>query len=414
MAVMGDEIQFKEYEQHQGQLFPAHLGEALDPGDPVFFISDLVEGLDLEIFERRYAAVGEHAYPPRMLLKLWLFGAVAGVYSGREIAQRVRWDLRFRYLAGGLFPDFRTINRFRVRHREDFAEVFRQTVRTARASGLGKLGRVAIDGTKVRANTSRHKAMSHQRMKEAEQQLEDEIAQILAQMDECNEAEDDEHGDDDGSGGLPAELQDREQRIAKLRAVRKQLEAERGSELRPKSQKSFADPDANMMMTGEGSLQYCYNAQAATSEDGVIVAAEITTSARDVGQLVPMVELVKVNTGRRPGIAVADNGYLSEANLEQLGRRRQRCLLAVGREGKKATRWPMGRRTQRMHRILRLPWARRIYDYRKTQGERPFAEIKQTMRFRRFSLRGRANIRGEWNLVCAAANALTMYRAAMV
>jgi transposase len=413
MAVMGDEIQFKGYEQHQGQLFPAHLSEALEPSDPVFFISDLVEGLDLEIFERRYAAMGEHAYPPRLLLKLWLFGAVAGVYSGREIAQRVRWDLRFRYLAGGLSPDFRTINRFRMRHREDFAEVFRQTVRTARASGLGKLGRVAIDGTKIRANTSRHKAMSHQRMKEAEQQLEDEIAQILAQMDECNEAEDEEHGDDDGSGGLPAELQDREQRVAKLRAVRKQLEAERGSELRPKSQKSFADPDANMMMTGEGSLQYCYNAQAATSEDGVIVAAEITTSPRDVNELVPMVESVKVNTGRRPGIAVADNGYLSESNLEQLQRNRQRCLVATGREGKKAGHWPKGLRTQRMHRILRLPWARRIYDYRKTQGERPFAEIKQTMRFRRFSLRGRANIRGEWNLVCAAANALTMHRAAM-
>jgi transposase len=414
MAVMGDEIQFKGYEQHQGQLFPAHLSEALEPSDPVFFISDLVEGLDLEIFERRYEVMGEHAYPPRMLLKLWLFGAVAGVYSGREIAQRVRWDLRFRYLAGGLSPDFRTINRFRMRHREDFAEVFRQTVRTARASGLGKLGRVAIDGTKIRANTSRHKAMSHQRMKEAEERLEDEIAQILAQMDECNEAEDDEHGDDDGSGGLPAELQDREQRVAKLRAVRKQLEAERGSELRPKSQKSFADPDANMMLTGEGSLQYCYNAQAATSEDGVIVAAEITTSPRDVGQLVPMVEAVKANTGRRPEIAVADNGYLSESNLEELGRRRQRCLIAAGREGKKAARWPTGLRTQRMHRILRLPWARRIYDYRKTQGERPFAEIKQTMRFRRFSLRGRANIRGEWNLVCAAANALTMYRAATV
>src|SRR5258705_1899474 len=279
MVVMGSEIQFKEYEQHQGQLFPAHLSEALDPGDPVFFINDLVEGLDLEVFERRYAALGEHAYPPRLLLKLWLFGAVAGVYSGREIAQRLRWDLRFRYLAGGLDPDFRTINRFRVRHREDFAEVFRQTVRTARASGLGKLGRVAIDGSKIRANTSRHKAMSHQRMKEAEERLEDEIAQILAQMDECNAAEDEEHGDDDdGSGGLPAELQDREQRVAKLRAVRKQLEAERGSELRPKSQKSFADPDANMMKTGEGSLQYCYNAQAATSEEGVIVAAEITTS----------------------------------------------------------------------------------------------------------------------------------------
>jgi len=413
MAVMGSEIQFKGYEQHQGQLFPAHLSEALDPGDPVFFISDFVEGLDLEVFERRYAVMGEHAHPPRLLLKLWLFGAIEGVYSGREIARRLRWDLRFRYLAGGLSPDFRTINRFRVLHREDFAEVFLQSVRTARASGLGKLGRVAIDGSKIRANTSRHKAMSYARMKQAEEQLKDEIAQILAQMDECNESEDDEHGDDDGSGGLPAELQDREQRVAKLRAVRKQLEAERGSQLRPTNQKSFADPDANMMMTGEGSLQYCYNAQAATSEDGIIVAAEISTSPRDVGQLVPMVEAVKANTGRRPGIAVADNGYLSESNLEQLAKKRQRCLIAAGRERKKPTVWPTGPRTQRMHRILRLPWARRIYDYRKTQGERPFAEIKQTMSFRRFSLRGRANIRGEWNLVCAAANALTMYRAAM-
>jgi transposase len=410
---MGSGIQFKSYEQEQGQLFPAHLAEALDPGDPVFFISDLVEGLELEALERRYAALGEHAYPPRLLLKLWLFAAVSGVYSGREIAQRLRWDLRFRYLAGGLYPDFRTINRFRVRHREDFAEVFRQTVRTARASGLGKLGRVAIDGSKIRANTSRHKAMSHPRMAQAEEQLEAEIQQILAQMDACNAAEDEEHGDDEGSGGLPAELRDRQQRVAKLRAVREQLEAERGAELRPSSQKSFADPDANMMMTGEGSLQYCYNAQVATSQDGVIVAAEVTTAMRDVHQLIPMVEAVKANTGRRPGIALADNGYLSESNLEQLHRKRQRCLVAAGREGKKPTSWPQGHYTQRMHRLLRLPWARRIYDHRKTQGERPFAEIKQTMRFRRFSLRGRANIRGEWNLVCAAANALTMYRAAM-
>jgi transposase len=413
MAVMGSEIQFKACEQDQGQLFPAHLAEALDRGDPAFFVNDLVEGLDLSAFEARYAALGEHAYPPRMLLKLWLFAAIAGVYSGREIAQRLHWDLRFRYLAGGLHPDFRTINRFRVRHREDFAEAFRQTVRTARASGLGKLGRVAIDGSKIRANTSRHKAMSHKHLKQAEEALEDEIAQILAQMDECNEAEDDEHGDDDGSGGLPAELQDREQRVAKLRAVREQLEAERGRELKPSSQKSFADPDANMMMTGEGSLQYCYNAQAATSEDGVIVAAEVTTSPRDVNELVPMVEAVKANTGRRPGVAVADNGYLSESNLRQLGRKRQPCLVAVGREGRKPTAWPTGRLTRRMHRILRLPWARKTYNYRKTQGERPFAEIKQTMRFRRFALRGRANIRGEWNLVCAAANALTMYRAQM-
>jgi transposase len=411
---MGGEIEFKGYEQHQGDLFPAHLSEALDPGDPVFFIDDWIESLDLRAFEERYAALGERPYPPRVLLKLWLFGAIEGVYSGREMARRLRWDLRFRYLAGGLLPDFRTLNRFRVRHREDFEDLFRQTVRSARASGLAKLGRVAIDGTKIRANTSRHKAMSHGWMKKAEARQEREIVRILAEMEEVNASEDDEHGDDDdGSGGLPAELQSREKRLAKLRAVREQLEAERGKDLKPSSQKSFADPDANMMKTSDGALTYCYNAQVAASEDGVIVATGVTEKTRDIGQLVPMVDEVRKNTGRRPGVAIADNGYLTEANLKEMKRRRQRCLVAAGREGKRPSGWPKGKYTQQMHRILRLPWAREIYDHRKTQGERPFAEIKNVMRFRRFSLRGRANIRGEWDLVCSAANLLTMYRAAM-
>jgi transposase len=404
MAVMGGEIPFKAYEPDQGQLFPAYLSEALDPSDPVFFLNDLVEGLDLSGFEARYGVMGEHAYPPRLLLKLWLFGAIEGVYSGREMARRLHWDLRFRYLAGDLRPDFRTINRFRVRHREDFAEVFRQTVHVARRSGLAKLGRVAIDGSKIRANTSRHKAMGHARMEEAEEQLEEEIAQILAQMDECNESEDEEHGDGDGGGGLPAELRDRERRREKIRAVREQLEAEKGAKLEAKSQKSFADPDANMMKTGGGSLQYCYNAQAATSEDGIVIATGMATSPNDQAQLVPMIEKLRENTGRRPGTVLADNGYLSERNLQALRRKRQRILVAVAREGKKPTKWPTGRQTRRMHRILRLPWAREIYDHRKTQAERPFAEIKQTMRFRRFALRGLAKIRGEWDLVCAAFN----------
>jgi transposase len=411
MEVMGGDVDFKSYEQDQGQLFPSHLSEALDAGDSVFFIDDFVEGVELDAFEERYAVAGERAYPPRMLLKLWLFGATEGVYSGREIARRLRWDLRFRYLAGGLVPDFRTINRFRIRHREDFASVFRETVHTARAAGLAQLGRVAIDGTKIRANTSRHKAMSHGRMDQAEAQLEAEIAEILSQLETVNESEDDTHGDDDGGGGLPAELRNRQRRIEKLRAVRKQLEAERGETLKSSSQKSFADPDANMMMTSEGALQYCYNGQVAANENGVIVANGLTTSPLDVQQLVPMVEAIKDTTRRTPDVVVADAGYLSEKNLVQLRKKRQCCLVAVG--GRKRTKWPRGSETQRMHRLLRLPWAKEIYRTRKTQGERPFAEIKQTMRFRRFATRGRANIRGEWDLVCAAANALTLYRAAM-
>lgn len=407
---MGGEIEFKPYEQRQGQLLPSFVDDALDPSDPVFFVDDVVEGLDLGLFEQRYAARGEHAYPPRMLLKLWLFGAIAGVYSGREIARRVHWDLRFRFLVGDLRPDFRTINRFRVRHAPDFAAVLRETVRIARAAGLAKLGRVAIDGTKIRANTSRHKAMSRGRMDEAEAQLDDEIRQILAQIAETNDGEDDEHGDGDGGGGLPEELRVRERRRERIREARQQLEVEKGDALRDQHQKSFADLEANMMKTGEGSITYCYNAQAATSEDGIIVGNEISTCPSDAPLLMPMVEAVKQTTGERADTVLADAGYLSESNLVALRRRRQRCLVAVGREAKKPSKWPKGRLTQRMHRILRLPWARELYGHRKTQGERPFAEIKQRMKFQRFSLRGKAKARGEWDLVCAALNIRTIAR----
>jgi transposase len=403
---MAEAGRWKPYTQRQGQLLPAFVEDALDPGDPVFFISDAVEQMDLTVVAQRYAVLGEHAYDPRLLLKLWLYAATQGVYSGRELARRVRRDLAFRFLVGdGPVPDFRTLNRFRVRHREDFAVVLRETVRLAQAAGLVRLGLVAIDGTKLRANTSRSKALSHRRMVEAEARLEAEITTLLARLDEVNAAEDAEHGeDDDGSGGLPAELQDRERRRAKLRAVRARLEAEKGPKLEPRHQKSLADPDANMMRVGnDGALTYAYNAQAATSEDGVIVAVGLTTTVPDTPQALPMVAAATAMTGAAPGCALFDKGYLSEANLATLRAQGQRCWIAVGREGKDA-RWPQGAETQRMHRLLRLPWARQWYARRKTQGERPFAEIKQAMRFRRCQLRGRANAWGEWNLVAAACN----------
>jgi len=403
---MAEAGRWKPYAQGQGELLPAFVEDALDPSDPVFFISDAVDALDLTPLEARYAVLGEHAYHPRLLVKLWLYAATQGVYSGREIARRLRRDLAFRYLAGGgPTPDFRTINRFRVRHRADFAWVLRETVRLARGAGLVHLGVVTIDGTKVRANTSRHKAMSHGRMGAEEAQLERECAAILARMDDVNAAEDTAHGDDDdGSGGLPAELRSREQRLAKLRAVRAQLEAERGDRLTPQSQKSFADPDAQMMRTSDGALTYAYNAQAAVSADGLIVASGLTTAVRDIGELVPMVAAVAATTGAPPGLVLADNGYLTEANLAMLREAGQRCLVGLGREGKAPHRWPQGPETQRMHRLLRLPWARMLYARRKTQAERPYAEIKWAMRWRRARLRGTAKVRGEWDLVCAAFN----------
>ncbi len=408
---MGGEIEFKAYAPEQGQLLPSYTAEALDPGDPAFFVDEVVEGLDLRGFERRYSSLGERAYPPRLLLKLWLFAAITGVYSGREIARRLHYDLRFRYLAGELRPDFRTINRFRMVHVEEFREVFRQTVRIAREAGLGQLGRVAIDGTKLRANTSRHKAMSRGRMDEAEEWLDDEIHQILMQIEEQNAAEDDEHGDDDGGGGLPAELQSREARRARIRAAREQLEREKGDKLEERHQKSFADLDANMMKTGEGALAYCYNAQAAVSEDGIIVATEISTTPRDETSLEPVLDEIEANTGERPERVLADKGYLTERTLEAMEARKQKCLIAVGREGKQG-KWPKrSPLSQKMHRTLRLPWAQNLYRHRKTQGERPFAVIKGPMGFRRFKLRTKRKTRGEWDLVAAAFNLKALWSA---
>ena len=408
---MAEAGRWKRYEQRQGQLLPAFVDDALDRSDPVFFIDEAVEQLRLAPLEARYARMGEHAYAPRLLLKLWLYAATQGVYSGREIARRCRRDLAFRYLVGAsAVPDFRTINRFRVRHRDDCAWVLRETLRLGCAAGLVQLGIVTIDGTKRRAHTSRSKAMSHGRMEQEEARLEAEIAELLRRLDEVQAAEDAAHGEDDeGSGGLPRARQDREQRRARLRAAQTQLEAEKGPALEDKHQKSFADPEANMMKVGsDGALTDGYNAQAAASADGFIVATGLTSSAVDNAQLVPMVEAVRETTGARPGVVLADTGYLTEAALATLRRRRQRCLVAVGREGKRA-RWPRGRATQRMHRLLRLPWATRLYARRKTQGERPFAELKPAMRYRRVQLRGRLKVLGEWNLVSAAANLRRLY-----
>jgi hypothetical protein len=230
------------------------------------------------------------------------------------------------------------------------------------------------------------------------------------QIEEQNAAEDEEHGDDDGGGGLPEELRSREARRERIQAARAQLEQEKGEKLEARHQKSFADLDANMMKTGEGSLAYCYNAQAAVSEDGIIVATELSTTPRDEASLEPVIDEIEANTGERPECVLADNGYLTEASLEAMEQRKQKCLIAVGREGKRG-KWPGGRRSRRMHRTLRLPWARELYRYRKTQGERPFAVIKGPMRFTRFMLRTKRKTRGEWDLAASAFSLAALWRA---
>jgi hypothetical protein len=257
--------------------------------------------------EQRYAVLGEHAYDPRVLLKLWLYAATQGVFRGRELARRLRRDVAVRVLVGdGPVPDCRTITRFRGCHRVDVAGVLRETGRLAQAAGLVRLGVVAIDGPQLRANTSRSKALRHRRMVEAEARMAADTATLLARRDEVNAAEDAEHGeDDDGSGGLPAELQDRAAREADGGA--RAAGGGEGTEARAAAPKESGGPDADMMRVGnDAALTYASNAQAATSADGVIVAVGLTTTVPDTPQAVPMIGAVKAVTGAAPGCALCD------------------------------------------------------------------------------------------------------------
>ena len=185
---------------------------------------------------------------------------------------------------------------------------------------------------------------------------------------------------------------------------------EERSALKPENQKSFADPDANMMMTGEGSLAVLLQRAGGDERGRILVAAEITTSPRDETTLEALLDAIEENAAARAEILLADRGYLTEPILQVLEGRRQKCLIAVGREGKAAP-WPKGTRTRKMHRTLRLPWARALYGHRKTQAERPFAIIKGPMRFRRFMLRTKRKAHGEWNLVASAFNLQALWRA---
>ncbi len=184
---------------------------------------------------------------------------------------------------------------------------------------------------------------------------------------------------------------------------------ERGDRVTEKSQKSFADPDAQMMKTSDGALTYAYDVQAAVSDDGLIVATRHTTDVNDMGQLIPMVDEVERNTGESAGTVLADNGYLTEKNLQTMRAGGQKCLVAVAREFRRPNRWPKGAETRRMHLIQRLPWAQKLHGRRKTQGERQFAETKQAMGFRRHALGGREKTAGQWDLVAAAYNLRRLY-----
>ena len=302
-------------------LLPPSLKDFIDESHPAHVINDLIENLDLAVFEKHYGSMGQPAYHPRMMLKVILYGYTIGVFSARKLARACVENLAFHYLGGMEKPAFKTFIEFRRRHREDLREVFIQTVKLARRLGLAKLGQVALDGSKITANTSKHKAMSYGRMKENEKRLKEEIELLLKKGEELDKQEDQEYGTDEDGYSLKNELAHREGRLEKIKDAKAALE-ERESREHPekpidnKKQISFADKEARCFAKkGEGT-RYVYNGQAAVDmESQIIVENHIEDTVSDAGAAGPMLENIKKEIGEKPEKLVMDSGY---ANMETL------------------------------------------------------------------------------------------------
>ena len=344
------EIEYKPYDIDTGYLFPPSLADFLGPDDEVHVFREVTAQLDISYLDADFKGMGQHPYHPRMLLRLLMWGMVNRVVSTRRIEVLVRRDVSYIYLAGRQRPDYRTLARFRRRNAGEIKKLFMEAVLLCVRLGMVGLGHIALDGTKLKAHTSKHGAMSYGRMKEAEERLEREIDELIRQAEAVDREEDKVFGEDNNGYNLGEELQDREGCLAKIRQLREDLEAEKRQEqglkreqppvIEEREQRSFADRDARMMLMKRGDFGYGYNGQLCVDEDhGVIVAAELSNQAFDGRHLPGMVEEVRDlralvgKTDEQPTSITADSGYFSTENIEQEGGGIE-LLIASGREGK--------------------------------------------------------------------------------
>ncbi len=423
---------FRPYDPDQLLLMPPALADWVPEDHLARFVSDVVDTLDLAAIEESYDE--ERGYPPyhpRMMVKVLLYGYCTGVYSSRKIARQLTDSVAFRFLAAGNQPDFRTVSEFRKRHGAALAGLFQQVLRLCRRAGLVKLGQVAIDGTKIKANASKHKAMSYRRMHEAEAALAGEVAELLRRAEVADQAEDARYGAERRGDELPAELARRESRLAKIREAKAALEAEArtraqgdgtpSDEARPpdKAQRNFTDPESKIQKSSEGFIQG-YNAQVAVDATAqVIVAQHVTAASPDAEQLQPAVAAMVSGLHRRPQVVLADAGYWSEANVVALQQRGIEPLIATGRRKHRETvpKAPRGRPPagltlkQRMTRTLATLRGHALYARRKAIVEPPFGQIKHARGFRQFLRRGLRAVGEEWALICTSHNLLKLYGA---
>jgi transposase len=448
----------------QTLLFPPSLHDWLPEGHLARFLLDVVSALDLSAIYASYQEKdgrGQAAYAPEMMVRLLLYGYARGVYSSRKIQTRTFEDVAFRYLSGDQHPDHATIAEFRKRHLDALSGLFTQALLLCSEAGLVKLGHVSIDGTKIKANASKHKAMSYKHMNETEARLKQEIDALLAAAEKTDAEEDAQYGKDRHGDELPAELQRRESRLQRIgeakaaleqeakekaaeqRAEAEQKLAERAEEERrtgkkkggrkpeppdpdkarpdDTAQRNFTDPESRIMPDGanKGSFVQGYNAQIAVdSASQVIVAAEVTQETNDKQQLLPMIALIATNLEQKPEKVSADTGYFSEANVTDESVKGVDLYVATGRdkhgdavETSSDPPPPGASPKEAMREKLQTEAGRTVYKMRKAIVEPVFGQIKEQRGFRRFSLRGKENVSREWKLVCAVSNLLKLFRA---
>src|SRR5438874_1887382 len=434
---------FRPCAPDQSLLFPPSPHDWLPEGHLAFCIADTVAALDLQEFYAPDEGDGRRNQPfdPQMMATVLLYAYATGTFSSRRIARKLEEDVAYRVLAAGNFPAHRTIAEFRQQHVTAFEALFVEVVQIAREAGVVQLGALAVDGTKVKANASKHKAMSYGRMRDEEARLREQIAALTAQAQTSDAAEDAALGPNVRGDELPAELQRREERLAKIAAAKARLEARQAEDDRQKgrtpddgrksrgtkpfardfgvppddAQDNFTDPESRIMKTSAG-FDQCYNGQIAVDEASqIIVATGLTHCAADNAELLPLIDHAQGTLGTPPAEVLADAGYRGEATFQTLEARAITAYISLGHETRPAKPPnPAHLATQRMADRLTSDAGRARYRRRKAIVEPVIGWIKEVLGFRRFSLRGLANARGEWNVVCLALNLKRLHRIQMV
>jgi transposase len=422
---------YRPYVPEQDLLLPPSLREWLPEDHLAFFVSDLIDQLDLSAITSVYddEARGYPPYHPVMLTKVLVYAYCVGVFSSRRIQRRLIEDVAFRVLAAGNEPDFRTIADFRKRHLPALRGFFEQVLRLARELGAPRVGRVALDSSKIQANASKHKAMSYGRMRDKQRQLREEVKQLLDQAEATDAAEDAEYGADRRGDELPVELQRRESRVKRIREAKRALEARAKDEAAaagtpaesakpdPKAQYNFTDPESRIMKGPDGFVQ-AYNVQVAVDELQLIVGQAVTQETNDKKQLMPMITTIEQQSGATPTQLLADAGYCSDVNLGAIGDTTIDAYISTRKQkhGERPGPCPRGPLPKtativdRMSRKLHTKAGAAVYAARKGIVEPVIGQIKHARGFRQFLLRGFAKVQGEWSLVCTTHNILKLYR----